>query len=181
SVIYEHGKFTAADTAATAAMLALYMIGVPFASALRNVAGVFYAYGDARRPMVASFASVGTNVALNLALMHVLGYRAFPLSASVATVVNIGLLCLWLPKKIGPFSSRPLARYAGLLTLGSLAGGAASWGSYRGLSLLLGTGLPVKIANVILSGAAGLLVFYAVCRAAGVAEVRDYVKRFLKI
>ncbi|MBM3295175.1 MAG: murein biosynthesis integral membrane protein MurJ, partial [Candidatus Aminicenantes bacterium] len=49
SVIYEHGKFTAADTAATAAMLALYMIGVPFASALRNVAGVFYAYGDARR------------------------------------------------------------------------------------------------------------------------------------
>ncbi|MBM3312492.1 MAG: murein biosynthesis integral membrane protein MurJ, partial [Candidatus Aminicenantes bacterium] len=47
SVIYEHGKFTAADTKATAAMLTLYMIGVPFASALRNVSSVFYASHDA--------------------------------------------------------------------------------------------------------------------------------------
>jgi putative peptidoglycan lipid II flippase len=181
SVIYEHGKFTAADTKATAAMLTLFMIGVPFASALRNVASLFYAHNDAHRPMYASFASVGTNVALNLILMHVLGYRAFPLSASIGTIVNIGLLYLWLPKKIGPFSSRPLARYAALITLGSVVGGAVAWGGYRGLSLLLGAGLLVKIGNVALAGAAGLLVFYAVCRIAGVAEARDYVRRFLKI
>ncbi|MBM3311606.1 MAG: hypothetical protein FJY80_08870 [Candidatus Aminicenantes bacterium] len=180
SVIYEHGKFTAADTKATAAMLTLYMIGVPFASALRNVSSVFYASHDARRPMYASFAAVGTNIALNLLLMGLLGYRAFPLSASVGAAVNIGLLYLWLPKKLGPFSSRPLARYAGLVTLGSAVGGAASWGAFRGLALLLGTGLPARILNVVLAGALGLVVFYAVCRAAGVDEVRDYVRRFLK-
>ena len=180
SVIYEHGKFTAADTKATAAMLTLYMIGIPFASALRNVASVFYAFNDARRPMLASFASVGTNIVLNLLLMGLLGYLAFPLSASVGTVVNIGLLYLWLPKKVGPFSSRPLARYAALVTLGSAAGGAASWGAFRVLTLLLGSGLPAKIGAVVLAGILGLIVFYAACRVAGVAEVRDYVRRFLK-
>jgi peptidoglycan biosynthesis protein MviN/MurJ (putative lipid II flippase) len=144
------------------------------------VASVFYAFNDARRPMLASFASVGTNIVLNLLLMGLLGYLAFPLSASVGTVVNIGLLYLWLPKKVGPFSSRPLARYAALVTLGSAAGGAASWGAFRVLTLLLGSGLPAKIGAVVLAGILGLIVSYAACRVAGVAEVRDYVRRFLK-
>ena len=180
-VIYERGKFTAADTQATAAMLTLYMIGAPFASVLRNVAGVFYAHNDARKPMYASFASVGTNLVLNLSLMHVLGYRAFPLSASIGTIVNIILLYLWLPKKIGPFSSRPLARYIALLTLGSAVGGIAAWACARGLAGLLGASLIAKIGILAAAGILGLLVFYGFCRAAGVAEVRDYVKRFLKI
>ncbi len=80
-VIYRHGRFTAADAAGTAAILALYMIGVPFISALRNVAAVFYAHKDARSPMVASFVSVGINLVFNVSLMGVLGTLAFPLSA----------------------------------------------------------------------------------------------------
>ena len=99
SVIYEHGRFTTADTKATAAILVLYIIGVPFVSALRNIASVYYAYHDARRPMYASFASVGVNVLLNLALMRILGYRAFPLAATIASVVNIGILYAFLPQK----------------------------------------------------------------------------------
>jgi putative peptidoglycan lipid II flippase len=181
SIIYERGKFTAADTGATSIMLALFMIGLPFAAALRNVASVFYAHNDARWPMFASFASVGTNIGLNLILMRVLGYKAFPLSASVGTVVNVVLLYAWLPKKIGPFSFRPLARYVVLLAAASLAGGAAAWAGSRGLSLLLGTGFFAKAGNVAVCGSLGLLVFYAVSRAAGLDEVRDYVKRFLKI
>jgi putative peptidoglycan lipid II flippase len=181
SVVYEHGKFTAADTQATAAMLGLYMIGVPFASALRNLAGVFYAHSDARKPMIASFASVGTNILLNLSLMHVLGYRAFPLSASIGTIVNIGLLYLWLPKKIGSFSSRAMGRFAGLLALGSAVGGAAAWAGYRLMGGITGFGLLAKIGNVVFCGVLGLVVFYGVCRAAGLGEVRDYVRRFLKI
>ncbi len=60
-VIYQHGKFSASDTNATAGALVLYILGVPFVAALRNVAGVFYAYKDARWPMYASFASIGLN------------------------------------------------------------------------------------------------------------------------
>ena len=76
--------------------------------------------------MLASFASVGLNLTLNLSLMHVLGYRAFPLSASIAAVVNISILFFWLPRKIGKFDLKPLLRYAAALALASVASGGAA-------------------------------------------------------
>ena len=89
SLLYVHGRFTAADGAASAGILVLYMLGVPFMSALRNLAAVFYAYKDAKTPMFASFAAVALTIALNLSLMGWLGIRAFPLSASISAAVNV--------------------------------------------------------------------------------------------
>jgi putative peptidoglycan lipid II flippase len=180
SVIYEHGRFTTADTKATAAILVLYIIGVPFVSALRNIASVYYAYHDARRPMYASFASVGVNVLLNLALMRILGYRAFPLAATIASVVNIGILYAYLPKKIGAFPSRPLFLYAGRLVLASLAGAGAAWGTAAGVARWLGVSFVLKLGSVIVGGLLGLGIFYAVCLLFRMPEARDFVRRFLK-
>jgi putative peptidoglycan lipid II flippase len=180
-LIYEHGRFRASDTAATAAILVLYMIGVPFISALRNVAGVFYAYKDARSPMLASFASVGMNIVLNLSLMRVLGCLAFPLSATIAAFINILILYFLLPKKIGRFDSGPLAIYFGRLTGASVLGGAAGYAVFRVLASVLAPTFLLKLANVCLSGGAALIVFYVVCRLLGAREVRAYVKRFTGI
>jgi putative peptidoglycan lipid II flippase len=181
SVLYEHGsRFTAADTAPTAAALALYMLGVPFISALRNVAGVFYAYRDARTPLIASFAGVGLNIILNLALIGPLGLRAFPLSASIAAVVNVLILYLLLPKKIGRFDHRPLLSYTGRLLLASLGGGAAAWGALGALGVVAESSFVAKLAWGIGCGLGGLLVFVSLSRLLGLAEVRAYVKRFLR-
>jgi putative peptidoglycan lipid II flippase len=180
SVIYQHGRFRPEDTVPVAQILVLYMIGVPFISALRNVAAVFYASKDARAPMFASFTSVGLNIVLNLALMHVLGYRAFPLSATIAAVVNILILLWLLPKKIGAFDQRPLWTFAGLTCLASLIGGGAAAGLFYALRALAGASFFVNLAGIILCGAVGLVVFYGVCCLFGVREVRSYVKRFTK-
>jgi putative peptidoglycan lipid II flippase len=188
SLIYEHGKFSAADTVPVARILVLYMIGVPFISALRNVAAVFYAHKDPKLPMLASFAAVGINIILNLTLMHPLGYSAFPLSATISAVANILILYFMLPKKIGAFDSRPLAAYTLRLIAGALLGGLAggifhgllskslAWQGASGLIRLL-----VKLVNVTLSGSAGLAVFYAVCLLLGAREVKGYVKRFTRL
>ena len=181
SVIYQHGRFRPEDTIPVAQILVLYMIGVPFISALRNVAAVFYASKDARTPMFASFASVGVNIVLNLALMRVLGYRAFPLSATIAAVVNILILFLLLPKKIGAFDHKPLWTYAGLMSLASLIGGAAAYGLFLGLRSAAGSSFFVNLAGIVLSGGAGLIVFYVLCRWMGLHEVISYVKRFAKL
>jgi putative peptidoglycan lipid II flippase len=181
SVLYEHGsRFTAADTAPTAVALALYMLGVPFISALRNVAAVFYAHRDARTPLIASFAGVGLNIVLNLALKGPLGLRAFPLSASIAAVVNILILYAWLPKKIGRFDRRPLASYSARLLLASLAGGAAAWGAFRALASAAESSFVVKLTGAAGCGLAGLLVFVIASRLLGLTEVRAYAKRFLR-
>ena len=100
-VIYQRGHFTADDTAATAGALVLYTLGIPFMAALRNVAAVFYAYKDAKTPMYASFASIGLNIVLNLSLMCVLGFLAFPLSTTLAAVLNVAILVVLVPARSG--------------------------------------------------------------------------------
>ncbi|HOW85731.1 MAG TPA: murein biosynthesis integral membrane protein MurJ [Candidatus Aminicenantes bacterium] len=178
--IYERGRFSAADTLATAAALVLYAVGIPFASALRNVAAVFYAYKDARTPMYASFASIGLNLVLNISLMWVIGYLAFPLSTTLAAALNVGLLYALLPRKIGGLESRPLAAYAAKLALASAAGGGAAW-IVNGLVVgRLGVSFPASVASVAAGGALGLAVFFGVSRLLGVAETRDFLRRFLR-
>ena len=180
-VIYRHGSYTASDAAETAAILTVYMIGVPFVSALRNVAAVFYAHKDARWPMIASFVSVGINLAMNLSLMRVLGTLAFPLSATVAAVANVAILYAKLPGKIGAIDSRPLFRYAGVLFFASLSGGAGGWTVYWALGHVFGRGLVWIFLNLAVSGAAGLGLFYLIAALLGLDDVKRYTRRFLKI
>jgi putative peptidoglycan lipid II flippase len=178
--IYERGRFTTADTMATAGALVLYTLGIPFMSALRNVAAVFYAYKDAKTPMYASFCSIGLNLVLNATLMWVLGFMAFPLSTTLAAVLNVGVLIALLPRKIGRVEFGPLARYAGALALASAAGGGAAWLGNRAIAGAIGTSFLATAASIIACGLLGLAVFYAGSRLLGLTETRDYLRRFLR-
>jgi len=178
--IYERGHFTAADTLATAGALVLYTLGIPFMSALRNVAAVFYAYKDAKTPMYASFASIGLNIVLNVSLMWVLGFMAFPLSTTLAAILNVSILYALLPRKLGPMELGPLASYAGRLAAASAAGGGAAWLGNRFLAGALGTSFLATAAGVAACGLAGLGIFFAVSRVLGLTETRDYLRRFLR-
>ncbi|MCX6569587.1 MAG: murein biosynthesis integral membrane protein MurJ [Candidatus Aminicenantes bacterium] len=178
--IYERGRFTVADTLATAAALVLYVLGIPFMSALRNVAAVFYAYKDAKTPMYASFASIGLNLVLNISLMRVVGYLAFPLSTSLAAILNVGILYALLPRKTGAMEFGPVAVYAARLAVASAAGAGAAWLGNEIFVKWLGVGFLSVLASVIACGLLGLAVFYAASRLLGIAETRDYLRRFLR-
>ncbi len=178
--IYERGRFTAADTLATAAALVLYTVGIPFASALRNVAAVFYAYKDAKTPMYASFASIGLNLVLNITLMGVIGYLAFPLSTSLAAVLNVGLLYALLPRKTGPLDGRRLAAYAGKLAAAAAAGGGAAWVANRLVVGRLGVSFAGSVASLAAGGALGLAVFFAASHLLGLKESGEFLRRFLR-
>jgi putative peptidoglycan lipid II flippase len=178
--IYERGRFTAADTVATAGALVLYALGIPFMSALRNVAAVFYAHKDSRTPMMASFASIALNLALNATLMWVLGFLAFPLSTTLAAILNVGILYALLPRKIGAMPLGPLASYAGRLAAASAAGGGAAWLGNAVLAARLGTSFFATAASVAACGIGGLAVFFVAARLLGLRETRDFVRRFLR-
>ena len=173
SLLYVHGRFSAADGAASAAILVLYMLGVPFMSALRNLAAVFFAYKDARTPMIASFAAVGLTISLNLALMGPLGIRAFPLSASISALANAAILFVLLPRKIGSLQAGPLFAYLGKLALAGFCGGAAAD--------LLGSGRLALFGRIVIGGLAGGAAFYAAALLVGLSEVKAYARRFLRL
>jgi putative peptidoglycan lipid II flippase len=179
-VIYQHGKFRPEDTPKTALAVILYTLGIPFIACIRNVAAVFYAHKDARWPMFSSLASVCLTITLNVSLVHVLGFFIFPLSTSIAESLNLTLLLRALPRKIGRFELGPLVRYALTLILAALCGGAAAWAVNGVVAARLGTGLAVSLAGVVIGGGLGLLVFYGISRLLGIAETRDFVRRFLR-
>jgi putative peptidoglycan lipid II flippase len=180
SIIYQHGRFTAHDTSATAQALILYIIGIPFMSGLRNVAVVFYAYKDAKTPMLASFASVGINLILNITLMWVMGFRAFPLSTTISALVNIAILFTFLPKKIGRFEMMPIIRYFLALTLTSVMGGLAGLFLNGFLMQKIGASLWGIVLSLIFCGAAGFVIFYIACLALNIKEAKEYLGRFTR-
>jgi putative peptidoglycan lipid II flippase len=184
-VIYQRGHFRPEDTLPTAVALILYTLGIPFIAGMRNVAAVFYAYKDARWPMVASLASVALTIGLNVSLIGVLGFMIFPLSTSLAAGLNFWLLAIALPRKVGRIDWVPLVRYTLALTAAALAGGAAGWAANgvlaaRLAATALGTGLVAALVSLVIGGGLGLVVFYGASRLLGVVETRDFVRRFLR-
>lgn len=179
-LIYQRGQFTAEDTAAVSQALILYAVGIPFISALRNVASVFYSFRDARSPMLASMASIGLNIILNLALMKPVGFLAFPLSASLASVVNILILMSWLPGKIGQLSLTQVYSYSGKLILASVVAGAVGIGTFRLIQPVVGYSFLAVLGLTMMGGFLSIVIFYGGCHLLRLKEVEAFMRRFLK-
>jgi putative peptidoglycan lipid II flippase len=95
-VILERGRFTAADTAATAAALQFYALGLLAYSVVRIVSPIFYALGRSRTPVTVSVITVLVNAGLNIGLVRVLGFRGLALGTSIAALFNAATLLVVL-------------------------------------------------------------------------------------
>src|SRR5438445_13758837 len=65
SVIYEHGRFTAAMTRQTAGALQFYAVGLVSMAVLKVLTPAFYAIGQRNTPLMVSFLAIGANLFLN--------------------------------------------------------------------------------------------------------------------
>ncbi|MFH2057105.1 MAG: murein biosynthesis integral membrane protein MurJ [bacterium] len=97
--IYQYGRFSAQDAAATGRALAFYSIGLPFFTLVRITVPAFYAQKDTRTPALVAVSSVLVNVLLCLELRHYLGFAGLALAAALAGAVNITLLTVLLRRK----------------------------------------------------------------------------------
>ena len=109
AVIFERAAFTPADTAATAAALQFYAIGLVGYSVVRIASPVFYALGENRTPVKVSIATVVVNAVLNVILVRMIGYRGLALGTSIAALFNATLLMVLLRRR------RPGGRTSGLV------------------------------------------------------------------
>lgn len=126
-LIFERGRFTADDTAATAAALLFYAPGLLGYSAVKLAVPSFYSLHDARTPVKISIASMIVNVALNLMLVRVLGYRGLALGTAIAALFNASTLLLLLRRRLGGLDERRLGVAFGKILLASAAMGIAAW------------------------------------------------------
>ncbi len=89
-VLYQRGAFTAADSAATALVLAIYGAGLPAFVLHKVLQPLFYAREDTRRPFRYAVLSMVLNAALAVGLMPLIGFAA----AAVATTAA-GWIMAW--------------------------------------------------------------------------------------
>lgn len=102
-VIFEHGRFTAEDTARTADALQWYATGLFAYASIKIMVPVFFALRDSRLPVIASFLAVGANLLFVNLLIDVLGYKAIAISTSAAMICNFLFLAVVLYIKLEGF------------------------------------------------------------------------------
>jgi putative peptidoglycan lipid II flippase len=146
-LLFERRAFTAADTAATAAAVQLYAVGLIGYSVVRIGSPTFYALGKSRTPAAISIATVVVNAVLNIALVRLLGFKGLALGTSIAAIFNAAALLVLLRRDLGGLDGRRLAAAFARIMVASAAMGVAAAGTARTVSTLLpgpsasGTGL----------------------------------------
>jgi len=148
-VIFERAAFTAADTAATAAAVQFYALGLVGYSIVRIASPVFYALGQNRTPVMISVATVLANALLNVALVRVMGYRGLALGTSIAALFNAALLMFFLRRRLDGIEGGRVAGSLVRIILASAVMGAAAVGADIAAGAWLpGTGLVVQIIRL---------------------------------
>ncbi len=178
SLIYQHGRFTAAATEQTAGALRFYAIGLVGYSAVKVLAPAFYALDRRNLPMIVSLVSIALNAGLNALLTFGLGmgHRGLALSTSVIAVTNFLALYVMMRHYAGRLETVALLRTFAKLAVAGTALGVVCWFGTDfffppGSSFRLGW----KLLGVSVTVAAGAGVFFAVAYALRVAELHDIV------
>jgi putative peptidoglycan lipid II flippase len=177
ALIFEHGRFTMADTAMTAAAVRFYAIGLMAYSAVKITVPVFYALDDTRWPVIASFAAVAANIVIILCTLGRFQHRAIALSTSMTMIMNFFLLTFVLYRKTGGY---PVMKLLSTFIKALAASGVMAAGVWY-LQQVLDTGRSLSALGlrVALSVAAGVAIYLAMSWLFGIGEVKEVAEALL--
>ena len=100
-LFFEHGTFTAQDTAATAFVVLCYASGLWAFGGVRIIVAAFYSLQDTKTPAVSAAIAVAANILLSLLLMRPLGAAGLAFATALAAMVNGGILVAVLNRRLG--------------------------------------------------------------------------------
>lgn len=181
SLLFEHGRFTASDTTATAAALAFYAPGLIGYSAVKVAVPSFYALHDSRTPVIVSGVTVMVNIALNLWLVEILGYRGLALGTALAALLNAGLLLWLLGRRLNGLDEARVAAAFLKILVASLVMAAAAWYTEQRLHAIVpGRALLATSIRVGLSISVALAILALGARMLRVHEFNEAVRTVLR-
>jgi putative peptidoglycan lipid II flippase len=171
-LIYERGAFVPQDTASTALALMCYSPGLLGYSAVKIMSPTFYSMGDARTPVIVSVLSVGANLALNLMLVQVLGFRGLALGTAIASVFNASMLMVMLSRRLDGIEMRDIATDFFKIVAASAIMGAAAWAVCAALETWL-PGASFMLRLIRVSASIGIAIL-ALLVAARLLRLEDF-------
>ncbi len=100
-LFFEHGTFTAHDTAETAMAVLCYSTGLWAFGGVRIIVATFYSLQDTKTPAISAGIAVVANILFSLMLMAPLGVAGLALATAMAAMVNGGILVVVLNRRLG--------------------------------------------------------------------------------
>ncbi len=135
-VLFERHNFTAADTAAMAPLLALYVIGLPFFSVVSLTVRAFYSVKNTRAPVRVATIDFLINLGLSLVLMRWFGAAGLVMASTTAIVAQTWLLHRELKHVLPGLSFAPLAPSLAKIAAATAAMGLVVWGGSHAVGYL---------------------------------------------
>lgn len=129
NLLLEHGRFDRISTQGVAAAILFYAVGLWAFAGVRIVVQAFYALQDTKTPVRIAVVALVTNILLSAAFITLtpLAHGGLALAASLAAMVNIGLLTVQLRKKIGRMDGKRILTSLLKIVPASVAVGVIGW------------------------------------------------------
>ncbi|HZH34355.1 MAG TPA: murein biosynthesis integral membrane protein MurJ [Pyrinomonadaceae bacterium] len=186
-LIYERGKFDAADTEMTAWALIGYSIGLTGYAAIKVLSPAFYALDDAKTPMYISVASIAVHFATSYTMLnllsqvavspehpHGLAHVGVTLATSTVATLNFIALILIMRRRIDRIEGRAILSSFVRIAVASALLSLVAYFSYRFLANSLGTeSLLARMIEVFVPIALGGAVFVTAAKLLGIREMNQ--------
>jgi putative peptidoglycan lipid II flippase len=168
ALAFEHGDFLPSDTAVTATVLRLYLIGLPFAAADQLLIFAFYARKNTLAPALVGVLSVVVYLIVAVALLKPMGLYSLMVADSVKHMTHAAVMTFLLQRQGGIRDGITLT--TGKAIAASLVMGLAVWGVTQTLSWSGGTFGRLLLVGA--GGATGLFTYGLVISWLRVTEVQ---------
>jgi putative peptidoglycan lipid II flippase len=177
-VLFERGAFTPEDSAATAAMLAAFALGLPAYVLIKVLHPSFFAREDTKTPMLFAGISMAANIALSLALFFTVGATGIAAAAALSGWINVALLALALRRREGLMPDRTFRRRLGGILAASAIMGAVVFALVAALDPWFApdSGFLAQAGALAILVGAGLLTYLAAAQLFGAAHFRELIR-----
>jgi putative peptidoglycan lipid II flippase len=171
-LIFEHGKFNAADTAVTALALRLYLLGLPFAAVDLLLVFAFYARQNTLTPALVGLVSLGVYMVVALVLLPWYGFFALMIADSVKFLVHTGVSAWLLQRGMQGYGDQRLIRTAVRTALAAAGMGVLAFGAAALLEARFTAGTTAHLIIVVIAGGIGVVTYSLLASWLGLDEWR---------
>jgi putative peptidoglycan lipid II flippase len=162
-LLFEHGKFTSADTVQAGYALRFLAPGLIAFSVVNVLARAFYALGDTKTPMQISIFCLGINLIFALVLVWKLRQGGLGLANTISACFNVGLLFYALRRKLGRLEFGALRQMLWpIIFAGVIAGVTSAYLSYKWDAALGYHNLLLRLGSVFVPMTAASLIYWLV-------------------
>lgn len=185
-LIYERGKFDAADTSMTAWALGGYSIGLTGYAAIKVLSPAFYAMDDAKTPMIIAIVSIAVNAVASFIFRDLLspygyGHVGVALATSIVALVNFFALALLMRRKIKRLNGREIISAFLKIAVASAIMSAVCWFSYKFLHAQFeGRGFLFKMIECFVPIGLGGIVFLVAAKLLKIDEINKIYNAFAR-